>query len=175
MIIKCDCCGKEFDRPKNKVNEAIKNGLKQYCCKECLSIGRSTKIKCQCAHCGKELFKLPSEIKRSKTGNVFCDKSCACSYNNTQFRRGENNPNWRGGTDKSTQYAKDAFRYYKHECTICSFSIESALEVHHIDQDRNNGDLDNLIILCANCHNQIHYGSLKVTTETKLNRQVLNS
>ena len=47
------------------------------------------KIKCTCAHCGKELWKTPSEIKRSKTGNVFCNRSCAASFNNSKFRTGK--------------------------------------------------------------------------------------
>jgi hypothetical protein len=31
MIIKCDYCGKEFDKPTNKVNESLKKGWKMYC------------------------------------------------------------------------------------------------------------------------------------------------
>jgi hypothetical protein len=172
MIVKCHCCEKEFDKPTNKVNEAIKNNKNVYCSKDCSSKGRSNKVKVNCAHCGKELEKLPSEIKKSKTGNMFCDRSCACSFNNTEFRSGENNPNWKDGSYKSTAYAKKAFRYYKHECAICKFDEKSCLEVHHIDEDKSNDDIDNLIILCSNHHHMIHYGSLKISDDVKILREV---
>jgi predicted HNH restriction endonuclease len=34
---------------------------------------------------------------------------------------------------------------------------ERILEVHHIDEDRNNNDIKNLCILCPNCHVKITY------------------
>jgi predicted HNH restriction endonuclease len=36
-----------------------------------------------------------------------------------------------------------------------------------------NSDLDNLIILCANCHRKVHKGSLIVTEEIKNKRELL--
>lgn len=30
--------------------------------------------------------------------------------------------------------------------------------IHHIDMDRNNNDIDNLIPLCSYCHSNIHHG-----------------
>lgn len=87
MLTKCDICGKEFERETRRVHESIKNGWKQYCSDECRSNGK--KIKCKCAHCGKEIYKTPSEIARSKTGNVFCNKSCAASFNNSNYRTKE--------------------------------------------------------------------------------------
>lgn len=93
MIIQCNNCGKDVEKSTSKVNEAKKYGRNLYCSKECAHAHRQIKIVCSCAFCGKELMKLPSEIKKSKTGNTFCNKSCACSYNNIHFRTGENNPN----------------------------------------------------------------------------------
>lgn len=51
------------------------------------------KIKCNCVKCGKEIIKDTSQIKNNKNGNVFCSKSCACSYNNSLLRTGKNHPN----------------------------------------------------------------------------------
>jgi len=68
-------------------------------------------------------------------------------------------------------HQKIAYRNYKHECVICKFTEFSALEVHHIDENRENNDLDNLIILCANHHNMVHYGTLRITEEMKINRE----
>ena len=167
MLIKCDYCGKEFERPTNRVNEFIKNGWKQYCSDECRSL--SKKIKCTCAHCGKELWKTPSEIKRSKTGNVFCNRSCAASFNNSKFRTGKNNPNYKEG--EGTRYTTIAYRTYALICTICGCNDPQMLEVHHIDRDRTNNAPDNLIVLCANHHTKLHRGGLEITEEIKSNRQ----
>lgn len=171
MIIKCDFCGKELDKPINKVNEARKNKWKMYCSPECRNKAR--KIRCVCANCGKELWKTPSEISRSKTGNVFCNKSCACSYNNSHFRSGENNPNWRGGKVGSSAHTITAFRTYKKKCTVCGIQDEDMLEVHHIDLNHNNNDPDNLIVLCSNHHSKVHRGNLEITEEIKSRRETL--
>lgn len=171
MIINCDFCGKEFEKPINKVNESRKNGWSLYCSPECR--GKSKKIRCICSKCGKEVWKTPSEIKKSKTGNVFCSKSCACSYNNSHFRTKENNPNWRGGKMGSQKYLKNAYRAYRKKCTICGCEDPNVLEVHHIDCNRGNDDVDNLIILCANCHTRIHRGGFIITDKIKDNREIL--
>ena len=38
-----------------------------------------------CAKCAKTFKKTPYEIKKSKTGNHFCSRTCAASYNNKYF------------------------------------------------------------------------------------------
>lgn len=171
MLIQCDFCKKEFDKPTNQINQYRKKGWKIYCSSECRS--KSKKIRCQCANCGKELWKTPSEIARSKTGNVFCNKSCACSYNNTNFRTGENNPNWKGGKVGSQQHTRTAYRTYRKQCAICNCTDEDILEVHHIDLNHLNNDPDNLIILCANHHAKVHRGNLEITKEIKDRREFL--
>ena len=54
------------------------------------------------------------------------------------------------------------------------FTPEHAMEyeVHHIDEDRKNDNVNNLIILCANCHNRIHRGNYKITEEIIKNREL---
>lgn len=172
MLVKCDHCGKEFEKPTSRVNESRKKGWKLYCSAECRSSAKTKKVKCFCAHCGKEIWKDPAEIKNSKSGNVFCNKSCACSYNNSHFRLGENNPNWKGGQCVSS-YTTTAYRTYIHECVICGCSDKEMLDVHHIDCNRENNDPDNLIILCANHHAKVHRGNLEITDAIKQQRKFI--
>jgi predicted restriction endonuclease len=40
-----------------------------------------------CAACGSPLCKMESELKKSKTGNVFCNRSCAATFNNKTPKR----------------------------------------------------------------------------------------
>ena len=41
-------------------------------------------------------------------------------------------------------------------CHICG--THKNINVHHIDADRSNNDLSNLVPLCANCHADVHHG-----------------
>ena len=66
-----------------------------------------------------------------------------------------------------------AFRNYKHKCVMCGLEEECCLQVHHIDGNRHNSSLDNLIILCANCHSRIHRGGYKITEEMLNNRELV--
>ena len=173
METTCEYCGKTFEKEERQVKESIKNGWKQYCSKECAHKARNTKIKCNCAQCGKEILKQPHEIRNSKNGNVFCSKSCACSYNNSHFRIGENNPNWINGSFIKSKYAKIAYRTYYPECCICGCDDKDMLDVHHIDFNRDNSDVNNLIILCANHHAKVHRGGLEITQDIKDSRKLL--
>jgi hypothetical protein len=43
-------------------------------------------------------------------------------------------------------------------CTNCGFSKwPSILQFHHIDKNRKNDSLDNLMVLCPNCHSALHH------------------
>lgn len=52
-------------------------------------------------------------------------------------------------------YRKLAFETYELFCAYCGFGIEDILEVAHIDGDRFNNTLDNLVILCPTCHKML--------------------
>ena len=40
-------------------------------------------LSCKCDVCGKEIYKSKKDIDASKSGNVFCSRSCAATYNNS--------------------------------------------------------------------------------------------
>lgn len=168
MIARCTICEKEVNRNPSYIT----NHPKIYCSKECRKIGSTTRELHTCTNCGKEIYRTSSELKKSKSGNVFCSKSCAASVNNSVSKSGVNNPNWISGI---SSYTKDAFSTYVNECAICRFSEKAALQVHHIDVDRLNNNIDNLIILCANHHCMVHYGSLVISEEIKSSREMLGS
>jgi len=55
---------------------------------------------------------------------------------------------------KYVNYRKLAFEYYKppHVCVVCGFGIPDVLEVAHVDGNRKNNKVENLVILCPTCH-----------------------
>ena len=69
-------------------------------------------------------------------------------------------PEW----DTVSRYVRELFDFYCAKCgKDCrnSKSAESVLQVHHIDENPGNNDLENLIPLCAACH-------LKIEKEARL-------
>jgi hypothetical protein len=53
---------------------------------------------------------------------------------------------------KRVNYRKLAFKQYDALCAHCGFGVSAVLEVAHIDGNRGNNELANLVILCPNCH-----------------------
>jgi len=86
-------------------------------------------------------------------------------------RMRENNPAWRGGTS-FVGYGKKFTRSYKKDirkrdgnqcflCLKCQKDEGRALAVHHIDYNKNNNSLDNLITLCSSCHSKTNINRKK--------------
>jgi len=67
---------------------------------------------------------------------------------------------------KRFNYRKLAFGHYAPFCAHCGFGIPSVLEVAHVDSNRRNNDIKNLVILCPNCH-KMHDLDI-ISTETIL-------
>ena len=65
---------------------------------------------------------------------------------------------------KRVNYRKLAFENYPALCAHCGFGIKDVLEVAHIDCNRSNNAVSNLVILCPNCH-KMHDLDL-ISTET---------
>ena len=72
-----------------------------------------------------------------------------------------------GSTDrdmKRVNYRKLAFEQYPPVCAHCGFGIADVLEVCHLDCQRTNNHVGNLVILCPTCH-KMHDLDL-ISTET---------
>ncbi len=55
---------------------------------------------------------------------------------------------------KRVNYRKLAFEHYRERlfCAHCGFGIPEVLEVAHLDCQRHNNDVGNLVLLCPTCH-----------------------
>ncbi len=70
-------------------------------------------------------------------------------------------------------YRKIAFGEYAPFCAHCGFGIRAVLEVAHLDHNRANNDIDNLAVLCPNCH-KMHDISLIPTSVIRQMRGLKN-
>lgn len=149
----CKRCNKQFYVPKHVWNQ------RQYCSQGCGKV--KDLIALCCAFCNKSFERKPSSLVNSKSGLYFCSREC--KEQAQSISGGDKFVSLRPehyDTGVST-YRKKALKHLPNSCIYCGYDkyIE-VLEVHHKDQDRKNGQLDNLEIVCANCHLALHYGLL---------------
>ena len=136
--------------------------------------GNRTEV--ECAYCGKYFVKNHSSLLNSQSGLYFC-----CRKHKDLAQRIESGEQFdylrpsHYGEEQSNQYRSLAFRNYPHECSICGYHDDddvSLLDVHHIDSNRENNELENLIILCPNCHRKL---TLKKYTLIDRNKIIKNN
>jgi hypothetical protein len=96
------------------------------------------KITKVCPVCSSEFKTEP----RNEKEQVTCSRACS----NTYFRT----------RDGASTYRDRALKYYGAKCFSCNFTNLLALEVHHKDKNRDNNSIENLVVLCANCHRITH-------------------
>jgi len=96
------------------------------------------KITKVCPVCSSEFRTEP----RNGGEQVTCSRGCS----NTYFRT----------KDGAYSYRDRALKQYGAVCNGCGFTNLLALEVHHKDKNRDNNSIENLVVLCANCHRIAH-------------------
>lgn len=84
--IKCDGCQREILRIKKYILERKQNKIdsKHYCGSQCMprKIGR---IEAKCGFCDNQVSRQISQVVKSKSGLIFCSKTCAAKYTNVHF------------------------------------------------------------------------------------------
>lgn len=104
-----------------------------------------------CLVCREIFWVAPSGLETEK----YCSKRC---YDKSKV--GEENPNWRGGTShlpypyEFDEELKQTVRViWGNVCAFCSEEPNGEnLSTHHIDYNKKNNELSNLLPLCRNCH-----------------------
>jgi hypothetical protein len=136
-----------------------------------------------CNICKKEIYRRPSEIKAT-SGRVFCSVICygisqrkeipclvcgkmiLAGFNKKTCSRSCANKNREGikyhlGSPRDKVKSQQALklRLLKErgmKCERCSYNKYEILHVHHKDRNRKNNNLENLTLICPNCHYEEH-------------------
>jgi len=150
--VNCEICGKEFYvKPRH-----LRIGWGKYCSKSCHYIGMKTGKIVRCDTCGADVYRTKKELRGSKSGKYFCNRSCFAVWKNMNILVGEKNAHWIHG--------QNAYRNVMKRngavpiCKNCGIKNLRVLVVHHIDHSRRNNRINNLMWLCRNCHYLAHDG-----------------
>src|SRR4030065_2124982 len=117
------------------------------------------------------------KISENSKGKAYClgfKHSNETKLKWSLMRKGENNPNWKGGItpeqDKirhcteTTHWRKAVYDKDKYTCQICG-AKDKYLNAHHIkpfkDYPELRFDINNGITLCEDCHKDIHKSHIK--------------
>lgn len=147
--IKCKVCKKEFyAKPSH-----LKRGWSNCCSIKCRTQRQKIGEFVNCEICGKGIWKTPKDFKKSKSGKFFCSKSCQTKWRNVQYS-GENHALWQGGEYVYRDLMLNSNN--KQICNKCGEKDLRVLVVHHLDKNRKNNDISNLVWLCRNCHHLVH-------------------
>jgi len=163
----CKRCSREFEKYV-RPSYFTTGRVPQYCSIKCFNAGKHgpvTAVMVECAWCSNKLERVPSKIKQSRSGLFFCNRLCKeraqADINNSKFDAIR--PQHYGKGDGKNDYRKRAFAVYPPNCHVCGYDKLAVLVIHHIDCDRENNNIENLIPVCRNCHKEIHLGLTELT------------
>jgi len=135
--VKCKICGKPVYRRPGVLKNSHGN---VFCSRDCYGV--SNRIEIPCLVCGRLILKRQNK----KT----CSRSCA-NIHRTGIRYKLGAPR----KDRVRGYRQLKTRLIEQRggcCEICGYDKELVLQVHHIDRDHENNRMNNLRLLCPNCH-----------------------
>jgi hypothetical protein len=147
VFTNCKCCKKSF---LTRVDQRRK-----YCSVECSRKGRKKQVDLTCGFCDKKFQRQKSKVK-SKSGFYFCSRDCKDKAQKLGGIEAIMPDHY--GTAKISDY-RNLFESHELVCSRCGYDeFESSVDIHHIDENRENNDKKNLIPLCVCCHRALHGG-----------------
>ena len=141
----------------------------KYCGIECQNRA-ALKLVHTCKGCKKDFT-----TSASRTNKKFCSMECrSLSANTTTERRNQQKAiqKLRRGSNSSRNLRKQIFRIVEPVCAVCDYNDKIyCIELHHIDNNPNNNNFDNIAVLCVICHRKLHNGDLNDAAQKRLIRK----
>jgi hypothetical protein len=159
---KCETCGKIFVKRRNST---------KYCSNKCSGEAKRKRSLIKCDFCGNE-FEI-HECHRSV--HNFCSKSCYSEWQKIYIKE-EKSPRWNGGVHIQDGYIfhrqEDGSYKAEHRLVVektIGRPLRSDEIVHHLDENKQNNNIDNLVVVTKAEHIQIHRDLLK---SSRMNKEV---
>lgn len=167
----CLICSKLFSARNND------NGRAKYCSTKCQYEGKRKHVKIKCKFCENECESTPSGTKE------FCNKTCFNAYRSKTYR-GERAFHWKGGRIDNDGYIAVIVKDHPYglKKTNTQYILEHRLvvekhlgryllpteHVHHVNGNKKDNRIENLILLTNSDHLKLHYRDRKVDSKGKL-------
>ena len=137
LIITNNClfCNKEFISKKTPTKS------QSYCSRLCGQKSLSKRIGRTCLFCNKTFYVIPSLLTKSGGGTYCCQLCRVKDLNNKSIK-----------AQCPGSYRENAWKVFEKKCYDCFLTDDRVLVIHHIDGNRKNGLISNLIPVCHNCH-----------------------
>ncbi|MDE1970990.1 MAG: HNH endonuclease [Patescibacteria group bacterium] len=126
----CECCKLEFISKKTPTKK------QRFCSTKCGNSVHKNGWFDKCINCGKQIWITPHNKKQC------CSRNCRNEFEKKRTEK----------ISAFHSYRKRAWRHFTKKCQDCGNEDERILVIHHIDGDRKNGKIENLIPVCHNCH-----------------------
>lgn len=124
----------------------------------------------KCPYCSNEF----SYYSRDGKDRITCSRKCRGLYNkNIGFKppkyKGDKHPSWKGGKGISKDgyirvYVSEYNREYEHRVVMEKYlgrKLKTNEHIHHIDGDKTNNDITNLLLTFRREHQHIHHLGVK--------------
>ena len=189
QIVPCDQCGEPTQEKASRIRKLSHHFCSWECYTEWMRIHAKTgsehaqynRVQVVCEHCGIEIARQPSLVKRHN----FCSVECNHAWQKESgYISGPKSATWKGGYESYyganwNQQRRNARRrdgYMCRRCLATEQSLGRQLDVHHvvsfrsfgIDRFREANRLRNLICLCASCHQIIEHSECPVALANSL-------
>lgn len=145
----CPICSTEFQPKQSKII---------YCSIQCKNESQRIEKEFTCAYCGKVFYRKPSDARKNKTGNFFCDNDCRIKW-----WRGERHNWWKSGFHFRLGYKVVLQKHHKYKFEhrlIMEEHIGRKLSrdevIHHINGNRLDNRIENLVIMTNEEHGRLH-------------------
>ncbi len=157
MLVQCENCQIEFNKPKSHIERA----KHIYCSKVCHNLAQKHVISKKCIICDTLFECRPSETHKYKT----CEKPECRLANKT----GRNNPNWRHGQTSERkrdmscvrykEWRKAVFQRDNYKCVLCDIKPKMVNADHILPWayfPEHRYDISNGRTLCLDCHKKTY-------------------
>ncbi len=152
--LKCQTCGKLFTVNRKYIRRDVK-----YCSRRCSAdrpVLFDTTRALELWHQGKSARQI-AVMLGAITETVVRDWLKKLGIYEPRHARGKQVHNWKGGV-RLTDARRAMLIQKAGKCSRCGYKKHpEILQVHHKDRNRRNNNVDNLEVLCPNCHALEHY------------------